>query len=89
MTQNWKDNIACATHCPVCENKLGAKEPRIFSTFDHRPICMACKKQEEQRKDYPEVSQALIGQCMLDSELTYGVDPEAFCYHHFYPFSCG
>ncbi len=38
---------------------------------------MACKKQEEQRKDYPEVSQALIGQCMLDSELTYGVDPEA------------
>lgn len=67
---------------------MGATEPRIFSTFDSQPICMDCKKQEEQRDDCPAASQALIGRFMGDSELTYGVDPEAFCYHHFYPFTC-
>jgi len=88
MTQTWKDHITCLTHCPVCEKKMVASEPRIFSTFDSQPICMNCKKKEEEREDYPEASQALIGRFMSDSELTYGVDPEAFCYHHFYPFTC-
>jgi len=88
MTQNWRDHITCLTHCPVCDKKLGASDPRIFSTFDSQPICMDCKKSEEQRGDYAEASQALIGRFMSDAELTYGVDPEAFCYHHFYPFTC-
>ncbi len=60
----------------------------LDTDFDHQPICMECKKKEELKEGYPEASQALIGQCMADSELTYGVDPEAFCYHHFYPFTC-
>jgi hypothetical protein len=48
---------------------------------------MPCKKKEEEREDYPEISKKMIGSCMADSEILYG-DPGAFCYHHFYPFKC-
>jgi len=48
---------------------------------------MDCKKNEEQKSDYAEVSQEMIGQCMVETEILYG-DIGSYCYHHFYPFKC-
>jgi hypothetical protein len=48
---------------------------------------MECKKEEEARPDYEEVSKGMIGQCMAETELFYG-DPGGYCFHHFYPFTC-
>jgi hypothetical protein len=48
---------------------------------------MDCKKNEEQKSDYAEVSQEMIGQCMAETEILYG-DIGSYCYHHFYPFKC-
>ena len=85
--QNWKEKIACLTECPRCSRKLGADDRRIFSSYDHEPICMDCKKAEEARPDYETVSREMIGSCMADAELQQG-DAEAFCYNHFYPYKC-
>jgi hypothetical protein len=48
---------------------------------------MECKKSEEERPDYDEVSKKMIRQCLVDTEQQYG-DPGGFCYHHFYPYTC-
>jgi len=48
---------------------------------------MVCKKEEEKRSDYEEVSRQVIGQCLIDTEIKYG-DPEGYCFYHFYPFKC-
>jgi len=48
---------------------------------------MDCKKAEEQKADYAEVSQGMIGECMAETEILYG-DIGSYCYHHFYPFKC-
>jgi hypothetical protein len=87
MTESWNKKLACSTQCDRCRQKLGQKDQRILSVYDHQPICMICKKAEEKRPDYEAVSRAAVGQCMIDTELTYG-DPGGFCFYHFYPFTC-
>ena len=84
MKDNWEERLSCATTCSRCNKKL---DKRIFSVYDHQPICLDCKKKEEARSDYEEVSKGMIGQCMAETELFYG-DPEGYCFHHFYPFTC-
>jgi hypothetical protein len=87
MKDTWENVISCAISCERCNKSLAREDKRILSVYDHKPICMACKKEEEQRSDYPEVSQNMIGTCMADSEQMYG-DPGGYCYYHFYPYSC-
>jgi hypothetical protein len=48
---------------------------------------MPCKREEEQRPDYEQISKEAIGACLADVEVAYG-DPGGYCYHHFYPFTC-
>ena len=73
--------------CTRCSRKLESSEDRILSVYDHDPICMGCKKEEELREDYSEHSKKIIEQWMLESELNYG-DLAGYCYHHFNPFKC-
>jgi len=87
MTTDWEKRISCATHCSRCEKKIGPKDQRILSVYDHEPVCMACKKAEENREDYQESSKNMIGQCMAETEVLYS-DPGGFCFYHFYPFTC-
>ncbi|MGD8252558.1 MAG: hypothetical protein PVH30_09120 [Desulfobacterales bacterium] len=87
MKEDWKQQLECAISCSSCSSSIGPKDLRILSAYTHKPICMPCKKKEEEREDYPEISKKMIGSCMADSEILYG-DPGAFCYHHFYPFKC-
>lgn len=87
MAANWEKRLECAISCTSCQQSLGPKDLRILSIYTHDPICMDCKKKEEGRSDYAEVSKEMIGQCMADSELLYG-EPGTYCYHHFYPFKC-
>jgi len=87
MKIKWEEKLTCATACSDCARKLGPHDQRILSSYTHDPICLACKKQEEQKPDYAEVSQKMIGACLLETELLYG-DLGSYCYHHFYPFKC-
>jgi len=87
MTGDWKEKLECALYCPRCNRRLAATDPRILSVYDHEPICTDCKKEEESRPDYAEVSKNMIGECMADSELHYS-DPGGYCYHHFYGYTC-
>jgi hypothetical protein len=87
MADNWSKQLACSTHCSRCRREMRSADPRILSVYDHRAICMPCKREEEKRPDYEAVSKQAIGQCLIDTELSYG-DPAGFCYHHFYPFTC-
>lgn len=83
----WEEKLSCALACHRCGTALGPNDNRILSVYDHEPICMACKKAEEQRPDYESVSRQTIGSCMAETEVMYG-DPGGYCLHHFYPFSC-
>lgn len=87
MADTWEDKLSCATLCARCEKKLVPTDERILSVYDHEPICMVCKKEEEGREDYAKVSKEAIGLCLAETELLYG-DPQGYCYHHFYPFKC-
>ncbi len=87
MTDAWAQKLSCAAQCSQCSRELTPGEPRILSVYDHEAICLDCKKHEEQRSDYEQASKQMIGQCMIDTEIAYG-DPGAYCYHHFYPFTC-
>ena len=87
MTDAWAEKLACAIQCQRCERKLAPTDPRILSVIDHEAICMACKKEEEKRDDYEEISKQTIEQCLIDTEMQWG-DPQGYCYHHFYPFTC-
>jgi len=87
MADKWDDLLRCAVSCPRCQAKLGGDDQRILSVYDHQPICMACKREEEKRPDYAEKSMQMIGQCMADTEMKWS-DPEGFCYHHFYGYTC-
>ncbi|UCF93962.1 MAG: hypothetical protein JSW39_07315 [Desulfobacterales bacterium] len=87
MKDDWATRLSCAIQCQRCEGRLDAKAERILSVYDHQAICMRCKKDEEKRPDYEEISKQMIGQCLIDTEVQYG-DPEGYCYHHFYPFKC-
>ena len=79
--------MICSTECTRCHKSLQPGDPRILSIYDHNPICMECKKNEERQADYEEVSKKMIGQCMIDTELKQE-DPESYCYNHFYPYKC-
>jgi hypothetical protein len=87
MGNDWEEKISCATECSKCKKEISQNDQRILSVYSHLPICMDCKKEEEKRPDYEDTSKAMIGQCMMDTELLYG-DPGAYCYHHFYPYRC-
>jgi hypothetical protein len=87
MADQWEENMACAITCSRCNAGLGPGDPRILSVYDHQPICIPCKKVEEKKPDYPEVSRYTIGQCMDMTELQYG-DPKGYCFYHFYPYTC-
>jgi len=87
MTDPWKEDLSCAMQCSRCDKKMSNEEKRILSVYDHRPICMGCKQQEERRPDYEEVAKQMIGQCLIDTEMAYS-DPQGYCFHHFYPFTC-
>ena len=51
MQDDWTEKLSCAISCHRCEEKMDQKDPRILSVYDHEAICMACKKEEEQRPD--------------------------------------
>jgi len=87
MTDKWEEKLSCALQCARCNASLRSEEQRILSVYDHEPICLACKKEEEARPDYKAVSRNMIGSCMAETELMYS-DPAGYCYHHFYPFKC-
>jgi len=87
MGDAWKESLICALRCSRCDRNLSTDEVRILSVYDHRAICMECKKEEETRPDYGKVSKKMLGVCMDDTERLYS-DPGGYCYHHFYPFKC-
>lgn len=87
MSEKWKTSLTCALNCTRCGKDLKGSEERILSVYDHDPICMPCKKEEENRSDYEETSKQMIGNCMAETEVLYS-DPGGYCYHHFYPFKC-
>ena len=87
MKDKWEKDLACSIQCARCERALSGDDQRILSTYDHTPICMPCKKEEESRPDYEAASKDLIGTLMADTEMQYS-DPGGYCFHHFYPFKC-
>ena len=87
MSADWKDKVSCATSCPKCRKELRPGDPRILSVFDDAVICMPCKAIEEKKPGYEEAAKKMIGQCMIDVEMSQS-DPGGYCYHHFYPYSC-
>lgn len=87
MTDLWERELSCATQCSRCHRELDKADDRILSAYDHHSICMECKHAEENRSDYKEVFREMIGQCMAETETMWG-DPGAYCYHHFYPYTC-
>ena len=87
MQGDWKEKLTCAIVCSACNKRLDAQDLRILSSYTHEPICMDCKTEEEQKPDYAEVSQQMIGQCMAETEILYG-DLGSYCYHHFYAYKC-
>ncbi len=87
MREQWEKDLACLIVCPRCSQRLENSAERILSIYDHEPICMHCKKEEELRSDYTERSKQMIEQWMSESELNYG-DVAGYCYHHFNPFKC-
>ena len=87
METTWKKKIACSTRCARCDGALTNEDKRILSVYDHEPICMPCKKEEEARPDYETTAKDMVGTCMAETELLYG-DPGGYCFYHFYPFTC-
>jgi hypothetical protein len=87
MKDDWKELLTCAMACSGCQKALSSQDLRILSSYTHMPICMDCKTEEEQKPDYAEISQQMIGQCMAETEILYG-DLGSYCYHHFYPYKC-
>ncbi len=84
---DWEKNIACAGKCEHCDSLLDPKQKRILSVYDHKVICMVCKKIEEQKSDYEDVSKAMIADCIKKTDRPYG-NPGGFCFHHFCPYKC-
>ena len=87
MVDEWVEQLTCAIQCTHCDRQIRADEQRILSVYDHKTICMNCKKKEEERTDYEKVSKEMINQCLVDTEQQWA-DPENFCFYHFYPFTC-
>ena len=87
MSDAWENTLSCAVRCQRCNRPLGPGDQRILSVYDHQAVCMNCKHAEEERTDYPETARAMVGQCMMETEVLYG-DPGGYCFHHFYPYKC-
>ena len=87
MEKDWEKQLACAVDCGRCGQSLQDKDQRFLSVYDHRPICMACKSEEEKRPDYEDMSRRMIAVCMEKTGKPYG-DPAGYCFHHFCPFKC-
>jgi hypothetical protein len=87
MPENWEKQLSCAEQCERCNKTMGKRDRRVLSVFDHQPICMECKKEEEKRSDYEDVSRQMIAGCMQKTGKPYG-DPASYCFHHFCPFKC-
>ncbi len=87
MGVTWEQKLTCATECRKCRRSLNPEDQRILSVYDDEPICMECKRKEEQRPDYEKTSEDMIKQCMVDVELMQS-DPGGYCFHHFYPYTC-
>ncbi len=87
MKDQWEKKLACSIQCPRCKKALAGADQRILSVYDHEPICIACKKQEESQPDYESVARNMIGSCLAETELLYS-DPGGYCFYHFYPFKC-
>ena len=87
MQDAWVEKLSCAIQCQRCDRQLAPTDPRILSVYDHEAICTDCKEEEVQKADYEEISKQTIGQCLIDTEIQWG-DPQGYCYHHFYPFTC-
>lgn len=88
MAVEWEKKLVCATECSRCKKSLDPKGQRILSVYNHETICMRCKTKEEQQLDYKATSETMIRQCMVDVELMPTGDPGAYCFHHFYPYTC-
>ena len=87
MEENWEKQLACAESCGRCGNTLQNKDRRLLSVYDHEPICMDCKKEEEKQPDYEDMTKQMIAACMETTDKPYG-DPASYCFHHFCPFKC-
>lgn len=87
MQGNWEKQLSCASQCERCQKPLAEKDQRLLSVYDHQPICIDCKKAEEKRPDYEDVSKQMIATCLLETNKPYG-DPASYCFHHFCPFKC-
>lgn len=87
MQEKWQEVLQCAIACSRCNSPFDAQNQRILSVYDHRAICLKCKREEERHPDYESVSRDMIGQCMAETEVFYS-DPGGYCYYHFYPFTC-
>ena len=87
MEENWEKELSCANQCKRCHQSIEDKDQRILSVYDHQPICMACKSEEEKQPDYDDTSKQMIAQCMEETNKPYG-DPASYCFHHFCPFKC-
>ena len=86
MEVKWDEKLKKATECGRCKRTLSSGEERILSVYDDDVLCSECKKAEEHRANYEEVSKKMVGQCLADVELFQG-DPGGYCFHHFYPFT--
>jgi len=87
MEKNWEKELSCANHCKRCNQPIEEKDRRILSVYDHKPICMECKREEEKKPDYDDASRQMIATCMETTSRPYG-DPAGYCFHHFCPFKC-
>ena len=87
MEENWEKQLACAKSCQQCGKSLQNKDRRLLSVYDHEPICMDCKNEEEKRPDFEDMSRQMIAACMETTNKPYG-DPASYCFHHFCPFKC-
>ena len=87
MADNWEKQLACAEICQRCSKPLGNKDQRLLSVYDHQPICMTCKMEEEKKPDYEDMTREMISACMETENRPYG-NPASYCFHHFCPFKC-
>ena len=85
--QIGKKNLHVPTAARGAANLCKKKDRRLLSVYDHKPICMECKKEEEKRTDYEDMSKQMIAACMETTNKPYG-DPAGYCFHHFCPFKC-
>ncbi|MGD2269361.1 MAG: hypothetical protein PVI06_03100 [Desulfobacterales bacterium] len=87
MSDPWENDLSCAEKCSNCDTQLSQRDQRILSVYTHEPICMNCKREEEKRPDYEDVSKGMIVQCIKETGKPYG-DPGGYCFYHFCPYKC-